>query len=67
MLGNPQAGRPDGKWNREQTADGRVSGTGKGETVVQETTSAAGDRGGSPNPTGSKAEQGPGGPSDGPG
>jgi len=34
VLGNAQAGRPDGKCNREQTADGRVSGTGKGETVV---------------------------------
>ena len=34
MLGNTQAGQPDGKCNREQTADGRLDGTGKGETVV---------------------------------
>jgi len=50
MLGNSQAGRPDGKCNREQTADGadpsgplaepsvrqrnQGSRTGKGETVV---------------------------------
>jgi len=33
-------------------------GRGKGETVVQETTSAPGDRCGSANPTGSKARQG---------
>ncbi len=38
MLGNSQAGRPDGQCNREQTADGRrdltPDGTGEGETVV---------------------------------
>ena len=36
MLGNSQAGKPDGKRNREQTADGPLAraGTGKGETVV---------------------------------
>ena len=34
MLANGQAGRPDGKCNREQTADGRYGVTGKGETVV---------------------------------
>lgn len=41
MLGNAQAGKPDGKCNREQTAHGPPSfeqsndlaGTGKGETV----------------------------------
>jgi hypothetical protein len=36
-LGNPQTGQPDGKCNREQTADEllRSAGaTGKGETVV---------------------------------
>jgi hypothetical protein len=33
-------------------------GTGKGETVRQERTSARGDPGGSANPTRSKAEQG---------
>ncbi len=37
MLGNAQAGQPDGKCSREQTADGAgPSGprTGKGERVV---------------------------------
>ena len=38
MLGNSQAGQPDGKCNREQTADGprdlTPDGTGEGETVV---------------------------------
>jgi len=34
VLGNAQAGRPDGKCHREQTADGLTGGTGKGETVV---------------------------------
>lgn len=34
-AGASQAGRPDGKCNREQTADGQAFGpvTGKGETV----------------------------------
>ncbi|GBE23907.1 hypothetical protein BMS3Bbin02_00172 [bacterium BMS3Bbin02] len=44
VLGNSQAGQPDGKCNREQTADGadpagpladlQAMRTGKGETVV---------------------------------
>jgi hypothetical protein len=45
LLGNAQAGRPDGECHRKQTADGqhalglhertqRCQGTGKGETVV---------------------------------
>src|SRR5690606_32055662 len=33
VPGNAWAARADGKCNREQTADGRASGTGKGETV----------------------------------
>ena len=34
-LGNSQTEQPDGKYNREQTADGAPSEpTGKGETVV---------------------------------
>ena len=34
MLGNAQAGKPDGKCNRKQTASGRASPVaGKGETV----------------------------------
>jgi hypothetical protein len=31
---NGRASRGDGKCNREETADDRSSGTGKGETVV---------------------------------
>src|SRR4051794_28754984 len=37
----------------------RSGGVGKGETVVQETTSTPGDRGGSANPTGSKTKKEP--------
>ncbi len=34
-LGNSQAGKPDGKCNREQTANSlRAGGVGKGERVV---------------------------------
>jgi len=33
VPGNARAPQGDGKCNREQTADGRASGTGKGETV----------------------------------
>jgi len=65
VLGNTQAGRPDGIGPQKQTASGRqlaVSGwllaTGKGEKVVQETTGARGDTGGQATPTGSKAKQG---------
>ena len=33
VLANGQSGRPEGKCHRKQTADGRETGTGKGETV----------------------------------
>ena len=64
-VGNTHPGQPAGQCHREQTAwspslvelvetDG---GSGKGETVVQETTSDPGDRIGSVNPVRSKVEQ----------
>ena len=52
-------GATSGKCHREKTADGlrgSLAGTGKGETVVQETTSGSGDRAGSANPNWSKAK-----------
>ena len=51
----PTRGNPRDQCHREQTASS--SGGGKGETGVQETTSTAGDRRGSRNPTWSKANK----------
>jgi len=45
VVANGHPGRPAGQCHREQTASRRKPG-GKGETVVQETTSAPGDGGG---------------------
>jgi hypothetical protein len=57
-VGNTHPGQPAGKCHREQTARSRrEAGPGKGETVVQETTSDPGDRVGSANPARSKVEQ----------
>src|SRR3954454_7706153 len=56
VVGNTHPGQPAGQCHRKQTA---ALGSGKGETVVQETTSTAGDRRGSVNPTWSKVKKGP--------
>src|SRR6187431_1194380 len=55
VVGNTHPGQPAGQCHREKTA---ALGSGKGETVVQETTSTAGDRRGSVNPTWSKVKKG---------
>ena len=60
MPANGRASRGDGKCNREETADGPARGTGKGETVVQETTASLATADGMANPTRSKAKQGRG-------
>ena len=58
VVGNAHPGQPAGQCHREQTASAapRRCG-GKGETVVQETTSGPGDRVGSANPTWSKVKK----------
>lgn len=56
VVGNTHPGQPAGQCHREQTAT-RLRPGGKGETVVQETTSDPGDRVGSVNPTWSKVRQ----------
>jgi hypothetical protein len=53
-VGNTHPEQSAGQCHREQTAGFRA---GKGETVVQETTSGPGDRVGSANPARSKVEQ----------
>ena len=55
VVGNTHPGQPAGQCHRKKTA---ALGSGKGETVVQETTSTAGDRRGSVNPTWSKVKKG---------
>src|SRR5699024_7674038 len=59
VVANGHPRRRAGRCHRKQTANGLwlTRGTGKGETVGEEPTSAYGDGGGSANPTGSKTKR----------